>query len=69
MRIIVVMSEHWYVYIIIAALAALLYWGCDKLKILKSKPLRVFVVILISSIICWIIYDLVLAMGYFLPPS
>ena len=63
------MSEHWYVYIIIAALAALLYWGCDKLQILKSKPLRVCVVILISSIICWIIYDLVLAMGYFLPPS
>ena len=49
------MGEHWFVYIVIAAVAALLYWVCDKLQILKSKPLRIFVVILISSVIYWAI--------------
>ncbi len=52
------MREHWYIYIIIAAVAAILYWICDKLKILKSKALRIFIVILVASVICWIIYDL-----------
>lgn len=55
------MAEHWYVYIIIAVVSFLIYWACDKLHILKSKPLRVFVVILIASIITWVIYDLVTA--------
>ena len=45
----------------IAAVAFLLSWICDKLQILKSKPLRIFVVLLISSVICWIIYDLFIA--------
>ena len=52
------MREHWYVYIIIAAVAAILYWICDKLQILKSEALRIFIVILVASVICWIIYDL-----------
>lgn len=52
------MSEHWFLYIMIAAVAFLLSWVCDKLQILKSKPLRIFVVLLISSVICWVIYDL-----------
>ncbi len=52
------MSGHWYVYIIIAAVAFFLYWVCDKLQIIKSKTLRIFVVILISSIISWVVYDL-----------
>ncbi len=55
------MGEHWFVYIVIAAVAALLYWVCDKLQILKSKPLRIFVVILISSVIYWAIYDLLIS--------
>lgn len=55
------MVEHWIVYIIIAAVAVFLYWVCDKLQILKSKPLRVFAVILISSVICWVVYDLAIA--------
>jgi len=55
------MSEHWLGYIIIAVFAVLLYLGCDKLQILKSKPLRIFVVILISFVIVWVVYDLVIA--------
>lgn len=54
------MVEHWYVYIAIAALAAALLWVCDKFQIIKSKPLRYFIVIFISSFICWVVYDLVL---------
>ncbi len=55
------MLKHWYVYIIIAVVAELLYLVCDKFKIIKSKPLRAFVAIFISSIICWCIYDFVIA--------
>lgn len=53
------MREHWYVYLIIAVVAALLLWGFDKFGIIKSKPLRYFIVILIASIVCWVVYDLV----------
>lgn len=52
------MNENWLVYIIIAIVAFLLYWGCDKLQILKSKPLRILAVLLVSSGICWLVYDL-----------
>lgn len=55
------MSEHWLGYIIIAVFAVLLYLGCDKLQILKSKPLRTFVVIFISCIIGWVVYDFLIA--------
>lgn len=55
------MEQHWFVYALIAAVTALLYWVCSKLRILKSQPLRIFVVILISSIICWVIYDLLIS--------
>lgn len=54
------MAEKWIVYLMIAAVATLLYLVCDKLQILKSKPLRIFVVLLISSVICWIICDLLI---------
>ncbi len=52
------MREHWYVYLIIAVVAALLLWVFDKFGIIKSKPLRYFIVILIASIVCWVVYDL-----------
>ena len=52
--------KNWLVYAIIAVVAFLMYWGCDKLQILKSKPLRIFVVLLISSVICWVIYELLI---------
>lgn len=55
------MREHWYVYLIIAVVAALLLWVFDKFGIIKSKPLRYFIVILIASIVCWVVYDLVTA--------
>lgn len=52
------MREHWYVYLIIAVVATLLLWVFDKFGIIKSKPLRYFIVILIASIVCWVVYDL-----------
>lgn len=53
--------KHWYVYLMIAVVAELLLWVGDKYRILKSISgfLRYFIVILIASIICWCIYDLV----------
>lgn len=54
------MVKHWYVYIIIAIVAELLLLVCDRYKIIKSKGLRYFIVIFVSSIICWFIYDLVI---------
>lgn len=53
------MREQWYVYLIIAVVAALLLWVFDKFGIIKSKPLRYFIVIFIASIVCWVVYDLV----------
>lgn len=55
------MREHWYVYLIIAVVAALLLWIFDKFGIIKSKPLRYFIVILIASIVCWGVYDLAIS--------
>lgn len=52
------MFKHWYIYIIIAVVAELLLLVCDKFKIIKSKHLRIFIVIFVSSLICWVIYDL-----------
>lgn len=54
------MVEHWYVYLIIAVVSCLLYLACDNLNIIKSKPLRVFIIILVTSLICWFIYDLLI---------
>ena len=55
----IIMYKNWYVYILIAVVAWLLMLLCDKFKIIKSKPLRIFVVIFIASIICWGCYDLI----------
>lgn len=55
------MREHWYVYLIIAVVVALLLWVFDKFGIIKSKPLRYFIVILIASIVCWVVYDLAIS--------
>lgn len=54
------MIAHWYVYLTIAIISAILAWVCDKYKIIKSKPLRFFIVIFISVFICWGIYDIIL---------
>ena len=56
------MVKHWNVYIIIAVVAELLLMVCDKYKIIKWKSLRYFIVIFVSSLICWCIYDFVVAL-------
>ena len=57
------MSEHWYIYIAIAAVAYLLFWIFDKIKIIKSKPLRILIVILASTLLCYLTYDLVITIA------
>ncbi len=54
------MIAHWYVYVTIGLIAFLLSWVCDKFQIIKSKPLRIFIVIMASSIIAWVIFDILL---------
>lgn len=54
------MIKHWYVYIIIAIVAEILLLICERYKIIKSKTLRYFIVIFVASIICWIVYDLII---------
>lgn len=53
------MLKHWYVYIIIAVVAEILLLVCDKYKIIKSKPLRYFIVIFVSAFICFGAFDLI----------
>lgn len=53
---------NWYIYLTIAAVAMILYWICDRFNFIKSKPLRIFLTIFAASILCWIIYDLLIAM-------
>lgn len=54
------MLNHWYVYIIIAVVAGLLLMVCDKFRVIKSKPLRFFIVIFVSSAICWGLHDIII---------
>lgn len=54
------MIAHWYVYLTIAIVSAILAWVCDKYEIITSKPLRFFIVIFVSVFICWGIYDIIL---------
>lgn len=54
------MIAHWYVYLTLAIVSALLLWICDKFQIIKSKPLRTLIVIFVSVFICWGIYDIIL---------
>lgn len=55
------MLKHWYVYIIIAVIAEFLLLFCNKYKIIKSKSLRILIVIFVASLISWCIYDFVIA--------
>ena len=54
------MIAHWYVYLTIAIVSTVLAWVCDKYEIIKSKPLRLFIVIFVAVFICWGIYDIIL---------
>lgn len=55
------MSERWFVYITMAALAAVLYFVCEKFQILKSRPLRLLIVIFVSTVLCWGVCDFFMA--------
>lgn len=54
------MIAHWYVYLTLAVVSALLLWICDKFQIIKSKPLRSFIVFFVSVFICWAVFDVIL---------
>lgn len=54
------MIAHWYVYATIGLIAVILSWVCDKFQIIKSKSLRLLLIIFVSAIIGWIIFDLIL---------
>lgn len=54
------MVVPWYYIIIYVALGSLILGIFDYFKIIKSKSLRYFTVIFVYSLICWLIYDLVL---------
>lgn len=55
-----IMTEYWYGYLIIAVVAYLLLLVCNKFNIIKSKPLRYFIVIFVASALCLVIYDLII---------
>lgn len=55
------MSFPWYYFIVYVVVGSLLLWVFDKFRIIKSKSLRYFIVILVYTLICWGIYDLVIA--------
>lgn len=54
------MRDHWYIYMTIALVAGVLNLVCGKFQIIKSKPLRIFIVAFVAAIVCWVIYDLIL---------
>lgn len=55
------MRVPWYYIIIYVVVGSLLLWFFDKRQIIKSKSLRYAIVIIVYTLICWGIYDLVLA--------
>lgn len=55
------MLKHWYVYIALAVVAELPEIICARYRLIKSKPLRYVVAILVSTVICWCIYDFFIA--------
>lgn len=54
------MGAPWYYIVIYIVVGCLLLWFFDKRQIIKSKPLRYFIVILAYAFIFWGIYDLFL---------
>lgn len=49
----------WYYFILYIVIGTLILWISDKFQIIKSKPLRYFIVFLVYTLIWWIIYDLI----------
>ena len=56
------MTIPWYYFIVYVAIGSILLFVFDKFNIIKSKPLRYFIVILIYNLICCAIYDAVLSL-------
>lgn len=54
------MIAHWYVYVTIAVIGAVLSLICDKFQIIKSKALRTVLIICVSSLIAWVTFDVIL---------
>lgn len=56
----ITMGIPWYYLLIYVAVGAFLLSVFDKFKIIKSKPLRYFTVILIYTLVCLGLYDLII---------
>ncbi len=51
------MRMPWYYLLLYIAVGSLILWIFDKFNIIKSKPLRYAVVILVYTLLCWLVYD------------
>ena len=60
-KVIDIMNLPWYYFIIYVAIGCVLLFVFDKFNIIKSKPLRYFIVIIVYNLICWGIYDIALS--------
>ena len=55
------MGIPWYYLLLYVSVGALLIVIFDRYRIIKSKPMRYFTVILVYTLVCWLIYDLIFA--------
>lgn len=55
------MGIPWYYLLLYISVGALLIVIFDRYRIIKSKPMRYFTVILVYTLVCWLIYDLIFA--------
>lgn len=53
----------WYCFVIFVVVEALILWLFDKYRIIKSRPLRYFIVIFVYSFLFMIAYDLIFVPG------
>ncbi len=53
------MEAPWYYLLIYVVIGSLILWFFDKKQIIKSKRLRYFIVIIVYTLICWGVYDLI----------
>lgn len=54
-------SLPWYYLLIYIVVGYLLLLGFDKFQIIKSKPLRYFLVTFIYTLLFWLAYDFLIA--------
>lgn len=55
------MSIPWYYLLAYILFGVLLLWIFDKYQIIKPKTLRYFAVIIVYTLLCWGIYDLLIS--------